>query len=371
MLWLNYCLVFFFIEISSKWSLYDREARIQKTFVHYHFKDWNNNATTTETTIVRINSKALGGLVERAMWAKLTIGIHLQRGDPQRAAEIFLSYILVSTPSSSSLLSCDQEEEEEEEKNKSVMELSSSSSSSSLTTTILSTTLASSALLLFMPHDAAFAAGPDWGLFEGKTGSLLHPVSMASLFFYTLYTGYLGLQWRRQRTMTTEINALKKQIPKFKESTIDEAIAAAAKESTDGSGSSSLVAQLTAAKPIQAQVASMEAERKELIAKGPRDQHFKSGSLLAFLGTFFAIEGPLNTYARAGKLFPGPHLYAGAACVVLWSAAFATVPSMQKGNDTARSIHIASNTIGLGLFGWQVVSGIPILLKVIEKTKWP
>lgn len=115
MLWLNYCLVFFFIEISSKWSLYDREARIQKTFVHYHFKDWNNNATTTETTIVRINSKALGGLVERAMWAKLTIGIHLQRGDPQRAAEIFLSYILVSTPSSSSLLSCDQEEEEEEE----------------------------------------------------------------------------------------------------------------------------------------------------------------------------------------------------------------------------------------------------------------
>jgi hypothetical protein len=41
---------------------------------------------------------------------------------------------------------------------------------------------------------------------------------------------------------------------------------------------------------------------------------------------------------------------------------------MIKGNDTAR---IGANLAGLGLFGWQVVSGIPILLKVIEKTSWP
>jgi Protein of unknown function (DUF4079) len=44
---------------------------------------------------------------------------------------------------------------------------------------------------------------------------------------------------------------------------------------------------------------------------------------------------------------------------------------MQKGNDTARTIHITANLGGLGLFTWQVVSGVPILLKVIELTKWP
>jgi hypothetical protein len=83
------------------------------------------------------------------------------------------------------------------------------------------------------------------------------------------------------------------------------------------------------------------------------------------------FKGPLNTYARAGKLFPGPHLYAGAGLVVLWALASAMVPSMIKGSDTARTIHIGANIAGLGLFAWQVVSGIPILLKVIEKTSWP
>ena len=82
-------------------------------------------------------------------------------------------------------------------------------------------------------------------------------------------------------------------------------------------------------------------------------------------------QGPLNTYARAGKLFPGPHLYAGAGLVVLWALAAACVPSMQKGNDTARAIHIGANLGGISLFLWQVVSGVPIMLKVIELTSWP
>ena len=82
-------------------------------------------------------------------------------------------------------------------------------------------------------------------------------------------------------------------------------------------------------------------------------------------------QGPLNTYARAGKLFPGPHLYAGAGLVVLWALAASMVPAMQKGNDTARTVHIGANVAGIGLFAWQVTSGIPILLKVVEFTKWP
>ena len=67
----------------------------------------------------------------------------------------------------------------------------------------------------------------------------------------------------------------------------------------------------------------------------------------------------------------GPHLYAGAGLVVLWALAYSCVPAMQKGNDTARTIHIGANLAGIGLFGWQVVSGVPILFKVIEFTKWP
>lgn len=35
---------------------------------------------------------------------------------------------------------------------------------------------------------------------------------MAGLFFYTLWAGYLGWQWRRVRTIQNEINELKKQV---------------------------------------------------------------------------------------------------------------------------------------------------------------
>jgi len=222
-------------------------------------------------------------------------------------------------------------------------------------------------LPLLTNSEIANAAGPDWGLFEGKTGSLLHPVMMFSMLAYSISTALLGFQWRRQRTMGDEISALKKSMPSFGgASDINAAIQAA-----EEAGDASLSMQLRAAVPINEQIAELQKERKELAAASPRDQHFSQGALLAFLGTAFAIEGPLNTYARAGKLFPGPHLYAGAGLVVCWAFAAACVPAMQKGNDTARSLHIGANALGVGLFGWQVVSGIPILQKVWEKTQWP
>ena len=57
---------------------------------------------------------------------------------------------------------------------------------------------------------------------------------------------------------------------------------------------------------------------------------------------------------RAGKLFPGPHLYAGMAITGLWAASAALVPAMQKGNESARTAHIVLNSITILLFGWQV-----------------
>merc|ERR1719223_1491414 len=167
--------------------------------------------------------------------------------------------------------------------------------------------------------------------------------------------------------MGSEITALKKTLPNLDGAPNLASAIAVAQEAED----SALVAKLQGALPIQQEIDALTAERKELSAMGLRDGHFSQGAILAFLGTAFAIEGPLNTYARAGKLFPGPHLYAGAGLVVLWALAAACVPAMQKGNDTARSIHIGANVAGMGLFAWQIVSGWPILTKVISLTKWP
>lgn len=85
-----------------------------------------------------------------------------------------------------------------------------------------------------------------------------------------------------------------------------------------------------------------------------RDRHYDAGALLLGLGTFAAIEGPVNTFLRAQKLFPGPHLYAGAGIVVAWAVAASLVPQMQKGNDTARIAHMAINFGMIALFAWQV-----------------
>ena len=56
----------------------------------------------------------------------------------------------------------------------------------------------------------------------------------------------------------------------------------------------------------------------------------------------------------AGQLYPGPHLFAGAGITVLWALAAALVPAMSKGNEAARSAHIALNTLNILLFAWQV-----------------
>jgi len=95
------------------------------------------------------------------------------------------------------------------------------------------------------------------------------------------------------------------------------------------------------------------------------------GSVILGLGTSFAIEGPVNTFLRAQKLFPGPHLYAGAGVVVCWALAASLVPLMQKGTDSARSAHIALNAIGILLFTWQLPTGWEIAQKVVQFTKFP
>lgn len=53
-------------------------------------------------------------------------------------------------------------------------------------------------------------------------------------------------------------------------------------------------------------------ERKELLKGSYRERHFNAGSVLLGFGVFEAVFGGVNTWFRTGKLFPGPHLFAGA-----------------------------------------------------------
>jgi len=107
------------------------------------------------------------------------------------------------------------------------------------------------------------------------------------------------------------------------------------------------------------------------VAGNYRDKHWQWSAMLLASGVGIAIEGCANTYMRTGRLFPGPHLYAGAGIVFLWAAAAALVPAMQKGNDTARSAHIGLNALNLALFAWQVPTGLEIVGKVFQFTVWP
>ncbi|XP_073025399.1 uncharacterized protein [Primulina eburnea] len=199
---------------------------------------------------------------------------------------------------------------------------------------------------LLEPQDAA-AVGGEFGILEGRSFALIHPIVMGGLFLYTLYAGYLGWQWRRVRTIQEEINELKKQV-----------------KPADGD-------QPREPSPLETKIQQLTEERKELIKGSYRDKHFNAGSILLGFGVFESIYGGVNTWFRTGKLFPGPHLFAGAAITVLWAAAASLVAPMQKGNETARSLHIALNSLNVLLFVSQIPTGIDIVFKVLEFTTWP
>lgn len=154
--------------------------------------------------------------------------------------------------------------------------------------------IAAAAMMMVSSPLSASAAGPDWGIFEGRSLSLLHPIMMASMAIFSVSTALLGFQWRRQRTLGDEISALKKTMPNLNgASSLKEALAAA--EGAESGVDASYVASLKAALPTESQVAELTKERKDLASAGPRDKHFNQGSLLFFLGITFAIEVCFNT----------------------------------------------------------------------------
>lgn len=140
-----------------------------------------------------------------------------------------------------------------------------------------------------------------------------HPVLMWALLGFTVYSLYLGVQIRRTRTVED------KEV------------------------------------------------RKELIKKDFRNRHYQIGSILLAFMVVGTIGGMAVTYINNGKLFVGPHLLVGLAMTGLIAISASLVPFMQKGNEVARVSHIALNIVLLGLFGWQAVSGMDIVQRIISK----
>jgi hypothetical protein len=107
--------------------------------------------------------------------------------------------------------------------------------------------------------------------------------------------------------------------------------------------------------------------RKELIQKDFRTKHYQVGSVLLALMVLGTIGALGVTYINNGKLFLGPHLLVGLGMTGLIATSTALVPLMQKGNELARITHITLNVILLGLFGWQAVTGMDIVQRIIAK----
>lgn len=138
-----------------------------------------------------------------------------------------------------------------------------------------------------------------------------HPVLMWVLFAMTIYAMYLGIQWRRAR-------------------------------SAEGD------------------------EKKKLLQGRFNIRHHQIGSALLALMVLGTIGGMAVTYINNGKLFVGPHLLAGLAMTGMIATSASMTPFMQKGQDWARYTHILLNVGLVVLFGWQAVTGIQIVQRIVS-----
>ncbi|WP_330204613.1 DUF4079 domain-containing protein [Cyanobacterium sp. Dongsha4] len=107
-------------------------------------------------------------------------------------------------------------------------------------------------------------------------------------------------------------------------------------------------------------------DRKELIKGNFANRHHKVGSIFMALVVLGTVGGMAVTYINNGKLFVGPHLLAGLGMMAMVALSVSLVPYMQKGNDFARFTHVGLNMSMLLIFGWQAVTGMQIVQKIIS-----
>ena len=108
-------------------------------------------------------------------------------------------------------------------------------------------------------------------------------------------------------------------------------------------------------------------EKKELIKGKYNVKHYQIGSILLAMMVLGCLGGMAVTYVVNGKLFVGAHLLAGLGMTGLIAVSAALSPFMQKGADWARYTHIFLNVAVVGLFGWQAITGVEIVQRIISK----
>lgn len=91
-------------------------------------------------------------------------------------------------------------------------------------------------------------------------------------------------------------------------------------------------------------------------------RHHKLSAGLVCLTTAACFLGMGNTYARSGRLFPGPHLWGGLSVLLALSVNVMLAPWMAA--VPVRGAHAVVGAVILALLANQLISGIPILLAV-------
>lgn len=110
--------------------------------------------------------------------------------------------------------------------------------------------------------------------------------------------------------------------------------------------------------------------KKEMIKGRFAIRHHQIGSLVLALMVLGAIGGIVVTYITSGKIFVNAHLFAGLGMVGAIAISASLVPFMQK-HDWVRSVHVAINIVVMALFGWQALTGIQIVQKILASMNAP
>lgn len=119
------------------------------------------------------------------------------------------------------------------------------------------------------------------GILASKAASLIHPISNFAFYGTSIYSAYLGYQWRRLREVNEEIKALNKQQSTLSDETI------AVIDSDNGTDTMRLKDLLSI--------------KKDLTAQNLKDKHYLSGSILLGGGVTVSLLGAFNTYIRTGN----------------------------------------------------------------------
>ncbi|WP_299486510.1 DUF4079 domain-containing protein [Acaryochloris sp. IP29b_bin.137] len=107
--------------------------------------------------------------------------------------------------------------------------------------------------------------------------------------------------------------------------------------------------------------------RKSLIKQRFNIKHHQIGAILLSIMVLGSIGGMGVTYINNGKLFVGAHLLAGLGMTGLVAILASLTPLMQRGSQTARDVHLWLSVLMLGLFGWEAITGMQIVQRIIEQ----